>query len=743
MSSPALAPCDAFVAPLGARAVGALDDAGRAALEAHLATSCAGCAALAADLEAALDAVRLPEEEPAPGGWERVRLRLDDDAAAAAPAEPVAVKVRCTYCKDDLAKGAKACCATCLAPHHADCFAEHGRCAAPGCAETRILAAAPSRQPTRRLPWLLAGALVLAGGSVAAWQVVEQRSRDRAAADLARQRTTRAEKSQADLAALLEDFSKRSQVPTTPDPQFDGQPLRYWLDSLADHSAGRREQARTALATFGEPAVAGTVGVLGHRSPEVRTYAALALRDMGLAARPAIGPLARALASDESRAVRDTCVSALAAILSAVYSLEPRAADQLAGVEALAKALREDADAGVRVNACAILGTFLPAYGLDPLLVALRKDPDERVRCCAAEALLKAQPTTAVCVTALIEALETDASANLRYQVLSGLLTVRPPALCIPARAAVHRLLSDPSAAAGLREHAVEVLESTPLSATDLVALSRATPLVTEAREALGASGVTREAYQGLLQELPRLPEAAQFHTLRSLCRRLAEEHVDPDGALLAPLLGPEVPARVRYLAAWVLLRREGVREAERQAVAVRVAPAVLPDLFQQLDTSQFQTASEVVAALGTAAVTVADGLAARTTSATLQPEARGTALDLLACVAPTESRTDALTAAALRGVSRERDAAFRVAYRLADRVGPQTLSTLGSILATARDDSCASAVVLVLERLPHERVPLHAIDAYLRDESHVGSVADRARELARRVRAQVKDRER
>ncbi|MBX3472561.1 MAG: iron chelate uptake ABC transporter family permease subunit [Planctomycetes bacterium] len=40
-------------------------------------------------------------------------------------------------------------CATCLAPHHADCFADHGHCAAPGCAE-RATVRAGVRPPGRR-----------------------------------------------------------------------------------------------------------------------------------------------------------------------------------------------------------------------------------------------------------------------------------------------------------------------------------------------------------------------------------------------------------------------------------------------------------------------------------------------------------------------------------------------------------------------------------------------------------------
>ncbi|MCO5169278.1 MAG: hypothetical protein M9894_23285 [Planctomycetes bacterium] len=62
-------------------------------------------------------------------------------------AEPRA-RVRCTYCHDGLA-GPAAHCASCLAPHHQDCHAAHGRCAAPGCGDPRALVPDPAGRPAR------------------------------------------------------------------------------------------------------------------------------------------------------------------------------------------------------------------------------------------------------------------------------------------------------------------------------------------------------------------------------------------------------------------------------------------------------------------------------------------------------------------------------------------------------------------------------------------------------------------
>ncbi len=726
MSSPALAPCDAFVAPLGARAVGGLDDAGRAALEAHLATGCAGCAALAADLEAALDAVRLPEEEPAPGGWERVRLRLDDSAAAA-PAEPVAVKVRCTYCKDDLAKGTKACCAACLAPHHADCFAEHGRCAAPGCAETRTLAAAPNRRPTRRLPWLLGGALVLAGGSVAAWEVADRKTVAlESLAEAAR------EKAEADaFAAFEEEASKRPRpTPPAPEPLYEGQPLNHWLVSLTDRSPKLRDQAKGALLTFGEAAVPGTIRALGHAESDVRLSACYTLGEMREQGRASIAALTSLLLADGSKDVRATSAGALAAILGSLAQLELTAPELPAAGQGLAKALVSDPDAQVRVSACGALSN-LPEYGRDALVSAIRKDPEEAVRMRAALNLLYSQPTTPAFVAALAEAAEHDQSEELRHRILVDLLRVEPAELRAPARAAVLRVLVDPSASADLRQQAAEALAPEPQSVGDLVALARAAPDVPRAGTLLG-SDHGREPLQGLLRVLPTLPEPTLFHALALTTKRLIAVRADPDGALLAPLLRPAATPRVRYRAAHVALRSAATAE-ERKLLAGRLAPLLLPDLPGELDTlesSRSFFASAVVVDLGAAAAPATDMLAAR---AVEHPKLGGQSLELLACVAPTDSRLDALTAAAVRRPD-QRFHAMNTATRLGARVGPKTLSALCNAYVVADNDVEAGQILTILEQAP-ERIPSEYAESLSRSPRG-GELIVRVRALLVRARA-------
>lgn len=48
----------------------------------------------------------------------------------------IVIALACSYCHDSLTRGEASYCASCLAPHHTDCFQSHGRCSAMGCEET-------------------------------------------------------------------------------------------------------------------------------------------------------------------------------------------------------------------------------------------------------------------------------------------------------------------------------------------------------------------------------------------------------------------------------------------------------------------------------------------------------------------------------------------------------------------------------------------------------------------------------
>lgn len=149
------------------------DDEEAIAVSEHLAI-CETCRAEHASVGEALSALK---EEPAVAApdrdvaWVEINGRLDAEEQQA----EVAVGLRCTYCHDLLARGEGSYCATCLAPHHGDCFAGHGRCAAPGCGETLLVqpktAATLGRgrdEPveTRPSPFTLAASAILLAGAI-------------------------------------------------------------------------------------------------------------------------------------------------------------------------------------------------------------------------------------------------------------------------------------------------------------------------------------------------------------------------------------------------------------------------------------------------------------------------------------------------------------------------------------------------------------------------------------------------
>ncbi|MCO5168832.1 MAG: hypothetical protein M9894_21035 [Planctomycetes bacterium] len=141
------------------------DDGARAHVD-----GCAACRALGAALERELapPPPTCAPEALLPGL--RARLAALDPRA---PVADLALRLLCTYCRGGLERPDAAYCAGCLAPHHADCFAEHGRCAAPGCHGLEVVRTAPPppARPRRARAWLLLGSALAAaagGGAVAA-----------------------------------------------------------------------------------------------------------------------------------------------------------------------------------------------------------------------------------------------------------------------------------------------------------------------------------------------------------------------------------------------------------------------------------------------------------------------------------------------------------------------------------------------------------------------------------------------
>lgn len=128
------------------------------------------------------------------------------------------------------------------------------------------------------------------------------------------------------------------------------------------------EEAASALASFGEPALAPLCAALRDASPNVRAWSVVALGRLGDAR--ALGLLVHMLA-DPTADVRAHAADALSSL------------GDIAAFPALARMVRDDPDAFARGRAAYALATFPGSATVDALLPALR-DPDAEVRCAIA-----------------------------------------------------------------------------------------------------------------------------------------------------------------------------------------------------------------------------------------------------------------------------------------------------------------------------------------------------------------------
>jgi hypothetical protein len=162
--------CAEALSLLPARPLEALEADEEAFVAEHLA-ACASCRARSEATFEAFAALRGPKAEAAPGRpdplWEKIRSELDRPPEAVEPAKGVQVTIAlvCCFCHDGVARTEATYCASCLAPHHAECFRAHGRCSAFGCDETRTVR--PGIEPPRRRRLVRFGLGVLLAGGLA------------------------------------------------------------------------------------------------------------------------------------------------------------------------------------------------------------------------------------------------------------------------------------------------------------------------------------------------------------------------------------------------------------------------------------------------------------------------------------------------------------------------------------------------------------------------------------------------
>jgi hypothetical protein len=176
-------PCDAVQELLAAHELEALGATEQALVDHHLG-ECDPCQVAQDETAACLALIEAPPVAAPPAVWGKIRARIEREGAAdpvrdGAPSPVIALS--CSFCRGGMTRGDSVYCASCLAPHHPECFREHGRCTVMGCGEESVVRPAdlpPLRIDTRRRPrrgprrqrWLLGGlaSLVAAGAGVAA-----------------------------------------------------------------------------------------------------------------------------------------------------------------------------------------------------------------------------------------------------------------------------------------------------------------------------------------------------------------------------------------------------------------------------------------------------------------------------------------------------------------------------------------------------------------------------------------------
>src|SRR4051812_46723462 len=111
--------CDELAPLLAARPLDVLDADERTALEDHV-RLCATCRTRTVLGDEALARAAPPEQRAPASNWEKIAARIEQ-ASVPHVTPRITVKLACTYCHASLVRDEAAYCATCLAPHHAEC----------------------------------------------------------------------------------------------------------------------------------------------------------------------------------------------------------------------------------------------------------------------------------------------------------------------------------------------------------------------------------------------------------------------------------------------------------------------------------------------------------------------------------------------------------------------------------------------------------------------------------------------
>jgi hypothetical protein len=145
-------------------------------LENHI-LECVACHDHLRALELNYESLNSPEDQKAfesRGNWEEIIEKADktifEDFEQRDSGQKVErtlqIGLSCTFCHDSLIRTEARYCASCLAPHHQECFREHGQCSALGCEETFTVSPSghlPQKTPKKRSRSGLVAGLIICG----------------------------------------------------------------------------------------------------------------------------------------------------------------------------------------------------------------------------------------------------------------------------------------------------------------------------------------------------------------------------------------------------------------------------------------------------------------------------------------------------------------------------------------------------------------------------------------------------
>lgn len=395
-------------------------------------------------------------------------------------------------------------------------------------------------------------------------------------------------------------------VITSNDPKTIEPLIQKLVSALENPSQEVRNDAVSALASIGKPAVSAVAATIGKHGPEVCYHAADALAEIGPDADGAVPTLLKSL-DDKDNRVCWHAARALGAIGSNAEAVVPALVDKLDAESPL-----------LRGNVAMALARFGPeSASAVPKLIPMLKDSDPNLRVAAARTLGAIGPAAEAAVPALDDALE-DEVGTVTFASAEALGGIGKPAVPVLAARLEDENLR-PLVAAVLGEIGPDAVGAVPqlLKLLDSEERSiRVEAVLAISNMGPAARGTAAPALMKRLSNPKDESRAGAIYTLAKIgaseavpsIRRILEEGDDSQAQLAAAwalvVFEPENPKIVaealpRLKAAlrddWELIRRESLSAI---AMVGPAAKSAVPAVAKTLDDENGEVRAEALYAL-------------------------------------------------------------------------------------------------------------------------------------------------